>query len=120
RGVAGAQGFGGAAPASFDVIILDVKGLGARAIKFGRDVRSSSSKQPAEIILLVGMDGYLVDIGLDGVDAAAVLLKPLRTSDLFNPLAPIAAGEPRRAPITKRPRRTVENSRPNFAARILV
>jgi two-component system sensor histidine kinase/response regulator len=106
--------------AHFDVIILDVKGLGARAIKFGRDVRASASTRRAEIILLVGMEGYLVEIGLEGLDAAALLPKPIRPSDLFDALATLAAGGPRRGRIAKRPGDGAEDRPPNFAARILV
>jgi two-component system sensor histidine kinase/response regulator len=106
--------------AHFDVIILDLKGLGARAVKFGRDVRTSPSTRRTEVILLVGMEGYLVEIGLEGLDAAALLPKPIRPSDLFNALATIAAGGPRRGPITKRSGHSAEDTRPNFAARILV
>jgi len=106
--------------AHFDVIILDVKGLGARAVKFGRDVRASTSTRRTEVTLLVGMEGYLAEIGLEGLDVAALLPKPIRPSDLFNALATIAAGGPRRGPITKRLGRTSEDRRPSFGARILV
>jgi len=96
-----------------------VKGLGAPAVEFEKTVCSSSPERP-EVVLLVGLDGYLADIGIEGLDVAAVLPKPIRPSDLFNALATLAAGGARRGSITKSVRRGVENTRPHFAARILV
>ena len=103
----------------FDVIILDLKGLGAPAVEFAKIVRSSVAERRAELVLLVGLDGYLADSDLAGVDVAAVLPKPIRPSDLFNTLATLAAGGSRRGRITNS-RRSNEDTRLDFGARIMV
>jgi CheY-like chemotaxis protein/HPt (histidine-containing phosphotransfer) domain-containing protein len=109
-----------AAGGAFDVLILDVKGLGASAVEFAKTVRSSSAERRAEVILLVGLDGYLADSSLEEFGVAAVLPKPIRPSDLFNALAMLAAGDARDSPATNSRRRDVEHTRPSFAARIMV
>jgi two-component system, sensor histidine kinase and response regulator len=111
---------GSASGSPFDVVILDVRAFGGPAIDFAKIVRSSAAERPAELVLLVGLDGYLADSDLAGVDAAAVLPKPIRPSDLFNTLATLAAGGSRRGPITNSRRRGVEYTQPDFRARIMV
>ena len=111
---------GAASGSPFDVVILDVRALGVPAIEFAKIVRSSASERRAELVLLVGLDGYLADSDLEGVDVAAVLPKPIRPSDLFNTLATLAAGGSRRGPIPNSRRRGVEYTQPDFRARIMV
>src|SRR6516164_440016 len=110
---------GAASGSPFDVVILDVRALGVPAIEFAKIVRSSASERRAELVLLVGLDGYLADSDLEGVDVAAVLPKPIRPSDLFNTLATLAAGGSRRGRITNGRGRS-EDMRPDFGARIMV
>jgi signal transduction histidine kinase/CheY-like chemotaxis protein/HPt (histidine-containing phosphotransfer) domain-containing protein/CHASE3 domain sensor protein len=103
----------------FDVVILDVKGLGDSVIDFARTARAVAELKCAEIILLVGIDAYLEDNSLEAFDAAAILPKPSRPSELFNALASIAAGGAKRS-VAQSPRRKAEAEHLNFGARILV
>ncbi len=103
----------------FDVAILDGKGLGDSAIDFARTASAVTEAKRAEIILLVGIDAYLEDGSLQGFDAAAILPKPARPSELFNALISIAAGGGQRG-MAPGLRRKAEADQPNFGARILV
>jgi two-component system, sensor histidine kinase and response regulator len=109
-----------AAGQPFDVAILDVKGLGAPAVEFARLARADSSARRTDVVLLVGLDSYMTDSALETLDAAAVLPKPVRPSDLFNALVSIAAEGTRRGLKPRFTRRREQTARPNFAARILV
>jgi two-component system, sensor histidine kinase and response regulator len=75
----------------FEVVILDVKGLGHRSIEFARVVRTLSGVKPMNVILLVGLDNYATDNSLDTLDAVAILPKPVRPSELFNALVSVAS-----------------------------
>jgi two-component system, sensor histidine kinase and response regulator len=103
----------------FDVAILDVKGLGHSVVDFARTARAVSDAKRVEIVLLVGIDTYLEDSSLKAFDAAAILPKPVRPSELFNVLIAIAAGGAQRgmAPILYRKAQVDQR---NFGARILV
>ena len=103
----------------FDVAILDVKGLGDSAIDFARTARAVTEAKRAEIILLVGIDTYLEDGSRQFFDAAAILPKPTRPSELFNALISIAAGDGQHS-VAPSLRRKAEADQPNFGARILV
>jgi signal transduction histidine kinase/DNA-binding response OmpR family regulator/CHASE3 domain sensor protein len=103
----------------FDVAILDVKGLGDAAIEFGRAARAVTEATRPEIILLVGIDTYLEGGSLAAFDAAAILPKPARPSELFNALTAIAAGGAQRGLVPSLRRKT-HADHPNFGARILV
>jgi CheY-like chemotaxis protein/HPt (histidine-containing phosphotransfer) domain-containing protein len=72
-----------------------------------------------EIILLVGIDAYLEAGSLQVLDAAAILPKPARPSELFNALISIAAGGGQRG-MAPGLRRKALADQPNFGARILV
>src|SRR5260221_11945446 len=76
----------------FDVAIIDVKGLGCGGLKFARKIRAEQSGRPAEVILLIGLDGSIADASLESVGAFALLTKPPRPSVLFDCLASIASG----------------------------
>jgi PAS domain S-box-containing protein len=104
----------------FDVVILDVKGLGMEAVELARTVRTTQSTRPTALILLVGIDSYMIDNSLEMLDAAAILPKPVRPSELFNTLVSIAAegSQPDRKALYVRLRAQAE--RPSFGARILV
>jgi two-component system sensor histidine kinase/response regulator len=104
----------------FDVVILDVKGLGGSVIEFARTARAVTEAKRAEIILLVGIDTYLGDTSLESFDAAAILPKPARPSELFNALASIDARDGQRSIARSLRRKEQEADQPNFGARILV
>ena len=74
----------------FDVAIIDIKGLAERGVALARRMRADTSA--TEVIFLIGMDGFLADTSLEAVDAAAILTKPIRPSELFNSLAAVASG----------------------------
>jgi two-component system, sensor histidine kinase and response regulator len=103
----------------FDVAILDVKGLGDLVIDFARTARAVTEAKPAEIILLVGIDIYLEDSSLAVFDAAAILPKPARPSELFNALTSIAGGGGQRGMVPSLSRKA-RPDQPDFGARILV
>jgi two-component system sensor histidine kinase/response regulator len=103
----------------FDVVILDVKGLGDSVIDFARAARAVTEPKRVEIILLVGIDTYLGDNSLETFDAAAILPKPARPSELFNALNSITAGDGQRS-IARSLRRKGQADQLNFGARILV
>lgn len=103
-----------------DVVILDVKGLGASAIEFARATRAKQDSQKTEVILLVGLDDYMSDRSLETIDAIAILPKPVRPSELFNALVSISSEGTRRTRLSHSMRRRARNKRPTFAARVLV
>jgi signal transduction histidine kinase/DNA-binding response OmpR family regulator/HPt (histidine-containing phosphotransfer) domain-containing protein/CHASE3 domain sensor protein len=103
----------------FDVAILDVKGLGDSVVDFARAARAVNQAKRVEIVLLVGIDTYLEDSSLEAFDAAAILPKPVRPSELFNALTSIATGSGQRGMLPSlRDKAPVDL--PNFGARILV
>jgi two-component system, sensor histidine kinase and response regulator len=104
----------------FDVAILDVKGLGARAIDLANAVRTQPGERRTEVLLLVGLDAYMTDRGLETIDAAAILSKPVRPSELFNALVSISSTGDQRHLMPHFMRRKAQAGRPNFAARVLV
>jgi two-component system, sensor histidine kinase and response regulator len=103
----------------FDVAILDAKGLGDSVIDFARTARAVAEAKRVEIILLVGIDTYLDDRSRQVFDAAAILPKPARPSELFNALISIAAGSGHQG-MTPSLHRKTQADHPNFGARILV
>jgi PAS domain S-box-containing protein len=104
----------------FDVVILDVKGLGQRSIEFAREVRTLSGVKPMNVILLVGLDNYAADNGLDTLDAVAILPKPVRPSELFNALVSVASLGRRRDPGPHEMLRRRRAEPTNVSARVLV
>jgi len=48
---------------NFDAVLLDVKGLGAPAVEFGRNLASGAEAAPA-VIFLIGMDKFMADASL--------------------------------------------------------
>jgi len=103
----------------FDVAILDVKGLGDSVVDFARIAREVNQAKRVEIILFVGIDSYLEDSSLKAFDAATILPKPVRPSELFNALTTIATGGGQRGTAPSL-RREAQVDQPNFGARILV
>jgi two-component system, sensor histidine kinase and response regulator len=109
-----------AAARPFDVAILDVKGLGARSIEFGKAFRAATGARRANVILLVGLDTYMSDSRPEMLQDATVLPKPARPSELFNALVAAAADDGRCNDIPRISRRSARVERLNFAARVLV
>ena len=102
----------------FDVAIIDIKGFGAEAVDFAALARSSEGDQRCEIILLTAVDTFTIGDSLGHLDAAAVLPKPARPSELFSALVSISHG---RKPGRQAPkRRDLRAGLPNFGARILI
>jgi CheY-like chemotaxis protein/HPt (histidine-containing phosphotransfer) domain-containing protein len=104
----------------FEVVILDVKGLGYRSIEFARAVRTVSGVKPVNVILLVGLDNYATDNGLDTLDAVAILPKPVRPSELFNALVSVASLGRTRDPSPHDMLRRRQAEPTNVSARVLV
>jgi two-component system, sensor histidine kinase and response regulator len=104
----------------FNVVILDVKGLGHRSLEFARAVRTLSGEKPMNVILLVGLDNYMTDSGLDALDTVAVLPKPVRPSELFNALVSVASQGRTRDPSPNDMLRTRQAKPTNVSARVLV
>jgi two-component system, sensor histidine kinase and response regulator len=110
----------GGAKGSFDVAIVDVKGLGPRALEFARAVRATPGTRPIELILLANLDTYMSDTGLDALGAAAVLPKPVRPSELFNALVLIASDGTKRDSATRCAKGGASANTLTFLASILV
>ncbi|HTK35920.1 MAG TPA: MHYT domain-containing protein [Caulobacteraceae bacterium] len=72
----------------FEAVMLDVKGLGAPGVEFGRRIASGTGA-PA-VIFLTGMDRLMVDESLTQAGAFALLSKPVRPSELFECLTAAA------------------------------
>jgi two-component system, sensor histidine kinase and response regulator len=78
--------------ASFDVVIVDIKGLGSAGVELARFVRATGRRHGSELILLVGMNDIASNDDLEAIGAAAIFTKPARPSALFDCLASIASG----------------------------
>jgi PAS domain S-box-containing protein len=104
----------------FDVVILEMRSLEPEALAFAALVRSAGGPQRSELILLTGLDTYMVDAGLAKLDAVAILPKPVRPSELFGALVAISHGgkQPLRRGHAKQ--RRAHAGLPSFGARILV
>jgi CheY-like chemotaxis protein len=109
-----------AAERPFDVVIIDVKGLGPPGVALARAVRTDGRARPAEVIALVGIDGLMTDDNIEAVGAFAILTKPARPSELFNCLASLAAGARGGDVVPFFARRMTRASRPQFDARVLL
>ena len=107
-----------AAGTGYDVVIIDVKGLGEAGIDLAAKMRADRPRSSMEIIYLAGADKFAAET-LDAHDAFATLSKPVRPSELYDCLASIAAGAGSQsvsALFTRRDRMR----RVRFNARILV
>jgi PAS domain S-box-containing protein len=107
-----------AAARPFDVAILDGKGLGTGCLEFARSFRSGS--QRASVILLVGLDNYMMENSPDSLDDVTVLPRPVRPSELFNAMVLASTEATRGLALPAVARRQPRADRPNFAARVLV
>jgi two-component system sensor histidine kinase/response regulator len=109
-----------AAGTSFDVAVIDIKGLGAEGIEFARGLRAEGNNKSAEIILLVGMNNLAADPEIETLGALAILTKPARPSALFDCLVCIAAEGDRKGIAPLLLRRGSRTPIPSFDARVLV
>jgi PAS domain S-box-containing protein len=104
----------------FDVAIIDLKGLGKAGSELATRIRTDRRrKAPAEVIFLTSVDTFVGEGG-DHHQAFATLSKPIRPSELFDCLASIAAGRPKRHVSALLARRTARATRPQFDAWVLV
>ena len=104
----------------FDVLVIDIRGLEPEMLDFAKQVRADAGVPRSEIILLTGLDTYITDGSLTEIDAAAVLPKPARPSELFSALVSISHGGKRAKPGAYARRRRAAADLPNFGARILI
>jgi CheY-like chemotaxis protein len=102
----------------FDVAILDLKQLAEAGVALGRDMRAQTGG--TEVIFLIDMDRFLVEKSLETIDAAAILTKPVRPSELFNSLAAAASPSRARGVTPFHVRHSARNQQMRFDARILV
>ena len=103
---------------AFDAAILDLKELAEAGVALGRDMRASGGG--TEVIFLIGMDRFLVEKSLESVDAAAILTRPVRPSELFNSLATIASSSRARGVTPFYVRHSTRSQKTLFNARVLV
>ena len=102
----------------FDAAILDIKQLAEAGVALGKEMRAQPSG--TEVIFLIDMDRFLVEKSLDSVDAAAILTKPVRPSELFNSLTAIASNSRTRGVTPFYIRHNSRGQQARFDARILV
>jgi two-component system, sensor histidine kinase and response regulator len=107
-----------AAGQPFGVVVLDVRGLGPEALDLAKAIRARAPR--TEVILLVGLDRYMVDRGLETVGALSILPKPVHPTELFDALTAAATDPAARNPAPRLGRHAPPNEHPDFAARILV
>jgi PAS domain S-box-containing protein len=75
----------------FDLVMLDLKGLGEPGMELARKIRAQA--KPPALILLTGLDAKFTDDAIEELGAFATLTKPVRPSVLFECLTAIAAGD---------------------------
>jgi signal transduction histidine kinase/CheY-like chemotaxis protein len=102
----------------FDAAIIDLKDLAEAGMTLGQQMCAGGGG--TEVIFLIGMDRFLIDESLEGVDAAAILPRPVRPSDLFNSLAGIASDSRSRGIKPFYVRHNAREQQARFDARILV
>ena len=109
-----------AAGKPFDVVLIDLKGLGSNGMELARTVRAGSQNTGTAIILLAGLNNLASNDEIEALGAFATLTKPARPSALFDCFVSIASGDKKHsiAPLVgwRNPRAGV----PSFAARVLV
>jgi two-component system, sensor histidine kinase and response regulator len=104
--------------APFDVVIVDIKGLGSAGVELARFIRAQGRHYGSELVLLVGMNDIASNDDLESIGAVATFTKPARPSALFDCLASIASGAAGEG-ITLA-RRSNRAAAPSFDAQILV
>jgi two-component system sensor histidine kinase/response regulator len=104
----------------YDLVILDVKGLGAPGLDLARRMRAGEQGPPADIIALVGMDSFVTDDSLERMGMFAILIKPVRPSELFNCLSALRAGTRPRGLTPFFSRQAARPVRAQFDAHVLV
>src|SRR5215472_5990088 len=109
-----------AAEKSFDVVIIDVKGLASEGVRLARKVRIEQQESRPEIIFLMGLDGSVADNSLENLGAFALLTKPARPSVLFDCLASIASGSRENGIASFYIRKSRAAPQVTFDARVLV
>ncbi len=103
--------------AYFDVAIIDLKDLAEAGVALGQQM---CARGGTEVIFLIGMDRFLFEKSLESVDAAAILARPVRPSELFNSLADVASDSRPRGVKPFYVRHSGREQQTRFDARILV
>ena len=107
------------AGATFDVAIIDLKGLGAEGVELARTIRAEGQAGGTEVILLVGMKTLVGTDDIETVGAFATFTKPARASALFDCFSSIASGAGRKGIAPLMPWRA-NRAAPCFDAKVLV
>jgi two-component system sensor histidine kinase/response regulator len=102
---------------NFDAAIIDIKDLAEAGVALGRQM---SARGGTEVIFLIGMDRFLIEKDLESVDAATILTRPVRPSELFNALAGAASDSRPRGVKPFYVRHSARGQQARFDARILV
>jgi two-component system sensor histidine kinase/response regulator len=102
---------------TFDAAIIDLKDLAEAGMELGRQMRAHSG---TEVIFLIGMDRFLSEKSLETIDAAAILSRPVRPSELFNSLAGVASDSRTHGIKPFYVRHAAREQQARFDARILV
>ncbi len=102
---------------NFDAAIIDLKDLAEAGVALGQQM---CARGDTEVIFLIGMDRFLIEKSLENVDAAAVLTRPVRPSELFNSVAGIASDSRPRGVKPFYVRHSAREQKARFDARILV
>jgi two-component system sensor histidine kinase/response regulator len=102
----------------FDVALLDLKGFAQAGVALGQEIRTADNR--TEVIFLAGADRDQAEKSLEDVDAAAILAKPVRCSDLFNSLVAIASNSRVRGHAPFYLSHNAHAKKAHFDARILV
>jgi two-component system, sensor histidine kinase and response regulator len=104
----------------YDVVLLDLGGLGEEGIEFAQTIIAGIQYPRCEIVLLVNINSRMSDDRLDQMGATAILNKPISPSALFNALTSIARGEKQSGSLQGLSGSNMAAGQPRFNAHVLV
>ena len=107
-------------PSPYDVVLLDLDGLGDEGIEFAQCIIDGIEYRKCETVLLANINSRMSDDRLEETGATAILNKPISPSALFNVLATIARGERPAGPTQGLDGSDTRVNLPRFNARVLV
>ncbi len=102
---------------NFDAAIIDLKDLAEAGVALGQQM---CARGGTEVIFLIGTDRFLIEKSLENIDAAVILTRPVRPSELFNSLAGIASDSQPRGVKPFYVRHGGRKQQMRFDARVLV
>jgi len=108
------------AGAEFAAVIIDVRGFGEEGIKLAEEVRKECGASTTSIIVLAGLGAMIADDRLTALQAAGVLSKPPRPSELYECLAKTAINLDRPDAASFLPSRKMKDKPPFFDGTVLV